>query len=432
MKQNMLSINWLKRPAGLAAGLLLAASAATGAEKLQVFILSGQSNMVGHASSYLLANLLDSPRAEDAALAKLMIADYEQTLKMVKPKMDALQKEIDALAGPAGEPRKSARKPKKDDQSTEAQAKDKAQEEVKAKIDALAKEKGELLKSVRYNEGKKVRIAAFGAVERGKRATGIAGPIAPGYGSKATNMGPEYGFGMALESKLDSPVLLVKVSWGGIDIDSGFRPPSSKKLGNEADPPPAPGPKYQELVKQVHALLADLKTYHPAYDPKAGYELAGFYWFQGFNDKFGDKPTRYKEHMANFIRDIRTEFKTPGMPFVIGVIGTGSWAKNTDYSTLSHADAVELGKKETADQPVAVAQREAAALPEFAGTVVAVESYPYYDYAVLPLYEVWKDRPSEWQNAGSGRPYHYLGSARFFARFGHACGEAMADLQKKP
>ena len=431
MKQNMLASNWLKRPAGLAAGLLLAASAATGAEKLQVFILSGQSNMVGHASSYLLANLMDSPRAEDAGLAKRMITDYEQTLKTVKPKMDALQKEIDALAGPAGEARKAAQKFKKDDQSPEAQAKRKAHEEVKAKVDALAKEKGELLKSVRYNEGKKVRIAAFGEVDREKRATGIVGPVAPGYGSSATNIGPEYGFGMALESKLDSPVLLIKVSWGGIDIDSGFRPPSSKKVGNETEPPPSPGPKYQELVKQVHAVLADLKTYHPAYDPAAGYEMAGFYWFQGFNDKFGDKPTRYKEHMANFIRDIRAEFKAPGMPFVIGVIGTGSAARKTDYSTLSHAAAVELGKKETADAPVAVAQREAAALPEFAGTVVAVESYPYYDYAILPLYDVWKDRLSEWQSAGSGRPYHYLGSARFFARFGYACGEAMASLKKK-
>jgi len=73
-----MSLAWLKRPAGLAEGLLLAASAATGAEKLQVFILSGQSNMVGHASSYLLANLMDSPRAEDAALAKLMIANYDR------------------------------------------------------------------------------------------------------------------------------------------------------------------------------------------------------------------------------------------------------------------------------------------------------------------------------------------------------------------
>jgi hypothetical protein len=140
-----MSLDWLARPAGLAAGLLLAAPVATGAEKLQVFILSGQSNMVGHASSYLLANLMDSPRAEDAGLAKLVIADYEQTLKTVKPNMDALQKEIGALAGPAGEPRKAARNFGKDDQSPEAQAKRAAYAEVKARVDALAKEKGELL-----------------------------------------------------------------------------------------------------------------------------------------------------------------------------------------------------------------------------------------------------------------------------------------------
>ena len=422
----------IRQSAGLAAGLLWAASVASGAEKLQVFILSGQSNMVGHASNYLLANLLDSPRAEDTALAKLVIADYGQTLKTVKPKMEALQKEIDTLASTAGGAGNAAKKLKKDEQRPNAQPEGNVHEDVKARIETLAKEKGEWLKRVRYNEGKKVRIAAFGEVDRDKRATGIAGPIAPGYGSKATNMGPEYGFGMALESKLDAPVLLIKVSWGGIDIDSGFRPPSSKKLANETDPPPSPGPKYQELVKQVHAVLADLKTYHPAYDPAAGYEMAGFYWFQGFNDKSGDKPSRYKEHMANFIRDVRAEFKAPAMPFVIGVLGTGSRVKKTDYSTMSHAAAVELGKKETAGQPVAVAQREAAALPEFAGTVVAVESYPYYDYAVLPLYDVWKERTSEWQNIGSGRPYHYLGSARFFTRFGHACGEAMVELMKKP
>jgi alpha-galactosidase len=336
------------------------------------------------------------------------------------------------LVGPAAEARKAAQQFSKDDQGPEAQAKRKTFEEVQAKVDALAKQKSDLLKSVRYNEGSKVHIAAFGEVEGSKRATGITGPVATGCGSNAAKIGPEYGFGMALESKLDSPVLLIKVSWGGIDIDGGFRPPSSTNVGNEANPPAAPGPKYQELVKQVHAVLADLKTYHPDYDPAAGYEMAGFYWFPGFNDQFGDKPTRYKEHMANFIRDIRSEFEAPVMPFVIGVIGTASMAKNTDYSALSHAAAVELGKTQMAEQPVAVAQREAAALPEFAGTVVAVESYPYYDYAIVPIYNEWKNRFSEWQNAGSDRPYHYLGSARFFTRFGHACGEAMIGLQKKP
>jgi len=406
-------------------------------KKLKVFILSGQSNMVGHCNSFLMANLLTSSLPEDAKLAKLLIADYDTVVKTVKPQMEALQKQIDALAGPAEEARQAAPKQGKRKKgetppplTADQEAKKKAYEEIKAKVDELAKKKNELMHSVRYNEGTNVRVAAFGEIEGSKRATGIVGPMAPGCGSNARQMGPEYGFGMALQEKLDCPVLVIKDSWGGIAIDTGFRPPSSKKIGDEAEPAPAPGLKYQELVATVHKVLGDLKTYHPDYDPAAGYEIAGFYWFQGFNDQFGDKPTRYKEHMANFIRDIRAEFKTPKMPFVIGVIGTGSTAKGADYSKLTHEEAVELGKKATAVHAVACAQREAAAMPEFAGTVTAVESYPYYDYAIWPIYMVWQNRFSEWNNAGTDRPYHYLGSGRFFARFGYACGRAMLELQK--
>jgi len=406
-------------------------SQAQAARKLKVFILAGQSNMVGHSNYYLMANLMDSPRAEDAELAKLLFADYDKAIKTIKPKMQALQKKIDALVEPIEQARQAFLKMGKDNKSPEAMGKQKAYEAMKKKVDDLAEQKRELMKSIRYNEGKKVRVAAFGQIDRGKQATGIVGPMAPGCGASVSKMGPEYGFGMALEQEIDSPALVIKVSWGGIAIDTGFRPPSSKKIGDEAKPAPAPGPKYQELVKQVHEVLGNLKKYHPDYNPSAGYEIAGFYWFQGFNDQFGDKPTRYKQHMANFIRDIRAEFKTPKMPFVIGVIGTSSPAKGADYAKLSHAEAVALGKKQTAEHAVAVAQRQAAALPEFAGTVVAVESYPYYDYAIFPAYLVWRHRFGEWQNAGSDRPYHYLGSARFFARFGHACGQAMLELMDK-
>ncbi|MCF7732209.1 MAG: sialate O-acetylesterase, partial [Akkermansiaceae bacterium] len=249
-------------------------------------------------------------------------------------------------------------------------------------------------------------------------------------GADSGSIGPEYGFGMALEKLLAVPVLLIKVSWGGIDIDGGFRPPSSKQVGNETEPHTAPGPKYESLVKQVHDVLNDLPAYYPGYDAAAGHEMAGFFWFQGFNDQFGDKPTRYKEHMANFIRDIRAEFKTPEMPFVIGVIGTSSADDKIDYAKISHEEAVAHGKEQTAAHAVAAAQREAAALPEFAGNVVAVESYPYYDYEIFPLYLVWQQRFPEWKNAGSDRAYHYLGSARFFARLGNAGAEAMAQMMK--
>jgi hypothetical protein len=38
------------------------------------------------------------------------------------------------------------------------------------------------------------------------------------------------------------------------------------------------------MIDHVKKVLADPKRVCPAYDEKAGYELAGFVWLQGFND----------------------------------------------------------------------------------------------------------------------------------------------------
>jgi len=71
----------------------------------------------------------------------------------------------------------------------------------------------------------------------------------------------------------------------------------------------------------------------PEYDPKQGYELAGFVWFQGFNDMVSgwtyDKSKQpggydlYAQLLAQFIRDMRKDLSAPKLPFVIGVIGIG-------------------------------------------------------------------------------------------------------------
>ena len=71
-------------------------------------------------------------------------------------------------------------------------------------------------------------------------------------------------------------------------------------------------------------VLADIKRVYPGYDPKQGYELAGFVWFQGWNDMVNkDYTTHYAEHMAHFIRDVRKDLKVEGLPFIIGELGVG-------------------------------------------------------------------------------------------------------------
>jgi alpha-galactosidase len=278
-----------------------------------------------------------------------------------------------------------------------------------------------------------------------------------GYGGSTSKIGPEYAFGLSLAQKVDGPILLIKTSWGGKSLHYDFRPPSlpdyketksyqdylgavkkyetdlaayneAMKSADEAakkklrkpgqqravDPAQA-GQFWREMVKQVNTVLADPKASHPDYDPAAGYEIAGFVWFQGFNDQFSeDFHGNYKENMVAFIKDIRSEYKTPKMPFVIGVLGTSQTKEGVDKNAVS------------------VAQREAAAAPEFKGNVVAVESYTEYALDSLAVYNSgWAKNINVWGLVGTDRPYHYLGAGKFFVRLGDAFATAMAEMMKK-
>jgi hypothetical protein len=78
---------------------------------------------------------------------------------------------------------------------------------------------------------------------------------------------------------------------------------------------------------------------------------------------------------------------------------------------------------------VSLGQRAAATAPEFKGNVAAVESYKVYDLIALEVFKKrWQNHFAEWCAVGSDRPYHYLGSGKFFVRFGDALATAMAEL----
>ena len=115
--------------------------------------------------------------------------------------------------------------------------------------------------------------------------------------------------------------------------------------------------------------------------------------------------------MITFIKDVRREYKVPNMPFVVGVMGTGITKEKVDSNEVS------------------VGQRAAAAAPEFKGNVTSVESYEVYSLDAYEVYKKgWADHFAEWCVVGSDRPYHYLGSGKFFIRFGDALANAMSNL----
>ena len=93
----------------------------------------------------------------------------------------------------------------------------------------------------------------------------------------------------------------------------------AKRRGNDmekdkADKIKATGVYYRLMIKHVRKVLADIKRVVPDNDPQQGYELAGFVWFQGFNDLVStwtyDKCNQpggydmYSTLLAQFIRDV--------------------------------------------------------------------------------------------------------------------------------
>ncbi|MBL7039616.1 MAG: hypothetical protein ISR77_13355 [Pirellulaceae bacterium] len=227
------------------------------------------------------------------------------------------------------------------------------------------------------------------------------GKLTAGYGSRSNptedggKIGPEFTFGLVMEKAYDGPILIIKTAWGGKSLNTDFRPPSAgpyefneaqleglKKQGKDiaqvkADKAKATGRYYRLMIDHVKKVLADPKRVVPDYDLKAGYEIAGFVWFQGWNDMCDghtyperDKPggfDEYSELMSHFIRDVRKELSAPKLPFVIGVIGVDGEEATGAIAHLRPAMAAP------------------ASSPEFKGNVAAVETAPFWDDAMEAL-----------------------------------------------
>ena len=67
-------------------------------------------------------------------------------------------------------------------------------------------------------------------------------------------------------------------------------------------------------------------------------------------------------------------------------------------------------------------------VPEFKGNVKAIRTDLLVDKAAEELYPMWRERFEEWKLTGGDHGYHYLGSAIWFTRIGHAMGDAMVEL----
>jgi alpha-galactosidase len=261
------------------------------------------------------------------------------------------------------------------------------------------------------------------------------GPLTLGFGSRGRT-GLEFAFGLRVGDQLDEPVLLIKTAWGGRSIRKDFRPPSSglppdailtkeladavkrtennNKKRNRADPLPTRaqieagyGRDYRLMIEEVQTTMKRAGELFSELDGR-DLELAGFVWFQGWNDQYGGAELEYEENLRNFIRDVRRDLGAQRLPFIIGVMGQNG----------AQAPKGAMLKIQAAQTAVTDMDK-----------VAAVRTDELEDEAAAKLYPEWKQRFEEWERTGSDHRYHYLGSAIWYSRIGFALADAAIALQ---
>lgn len=244
------------------------------------------------------------------------------------------------------------------------------------------------------------------------------GKLTAGFAARADTIGPEFMFGITQQNVHQGPILIIKTAWGGKNIHTDFRPPSATAEGS--------GVYYKNMTEHVKSVLQNPKAIVPSYNASEGYQMAGFVWFQGWNDLVdqGKYPQRgkpggydaYTENMACFIRDVRKDFNAPKMPFVIGVLGVNG-----------PADTFDGPRYKSIYQSFRDAQAAPASMPEFKGNVKAVLTEHFWDHQLAKARDK-KDRTPEEEEIAKGasnQGFHYYGAAKFFAPAGKAFADAL-------
>jgi hypothetical protein len=121
------------------------------------------------------------------------------------------------------------------------------------------------------------------------------------------------------------------------------------------------GKQWDTDMADAKTVLADLATYYP----QAGsYEIAGFFFWQGDKDRYdAGHATRYERNLVQFIKALRQEFAAPRAMFVCATLGqsTKDGAKGNDKLILDAQLAVD---------------GETGNYPEFKGNVATVYTHP--------------------------------------------------------
>lgn len=220
-------------------------------------------------------------------------------------------------------------------------------------------------------------------------------------GNGGGKFGPEIGIGNYLGHAIDAPVLILKSCVGNRALGWDLLPPSAVGTGKDGQSYQGDSESSNRKVKENHGgwyaglqydqdvgaaqeVLRNLSDYYPG---ATGYEVAGFFWWQGNAEPGKGNVEAYDKNLAFLFNDLKKDFNATNAKFVCATLG-------------EHDKTATLSQK-------------------------------MFDFATLPEFKnqaaVFYSKPGS--KGGSGG--HYGGDADTYMYVGEGMGKAMVELLSK-
>lgn len=238
---------------------------------------------------------------------------------------------------------------------------------------------------------------------------------------KGRTIGPEIGIGHHLGNATEAPVMILKSCIGNRALGWDLLPPGGEgfeftdskgvtwvhpgykgtpERWKKGEEPKAikwyAGMQYDGDIARAKKVLSELDSYYPQ---AKGYEIAGFFWWQGDRDSRSEAlSSRYEQNLVHLIRQLRKDFNAPQAKFVCATLGQTQKGDTGNGRKILEAMFAVDGTSENRKYP------------EFNGNVATVYSHPL----------------SKGGSSGS----HYGGNAETYMNIGEAMGRAMVELMK--
>jgi N-sulfoglucosamine sulfohydrolase len=123
------------------------------------------------------------------------------------------------------------------------------------------------------------------------------------------------------------------------------------------------GRQYDADTSHAKLVLKNLQKYYPGYQGQ-GFEIAGFVYWQGHKDQNAAHASRYEKNLVRFIKSLRKDFDAPDAKFVLATIAFEGDALSGNGLTVCESQLAVDGNTGN--------------YPEFKGNVATVDARPFW------------------------------------------------------